>query len=88
MVWIDLWGMIMKKYVFYDTDIYGNEEYDIRGESYKILMHTCCRYSSVLYLQYMEPGLKAYDELKKFEICKPQSISEDQVYYPIYCKKC
>ena len=35
----------MKTYRFYDTDLYGNEEYDIKGENYTELLNTCIKYS-------------------------------------------
>ena len=77
----------MNKYFFYDTDIYENEEYDIRGQDYENLIRTCCRYSAVLYLKYLEPNLQLYDKLKKFEITKPQNIPDDPSRYSPYCKK-
>lgn len=77
----------MEKYVFYDTDYEGNEEYDIRGEAYEQLIRICCQYSTVLYLKYMQPDLQAVDLLKSFEIEKPQNISEDPVIHLPYCDK-
>ena len=77
----------MKKYVFYDTDIDGNEEYDIRGEAYRKLISTCCRYSAVLYLKHTRPDLKAIGQLKDFEIIKPQNIPEDPERIGPYCDK-
>ena len=77
----------MRKYVFYDTDIEGNEEYDIRGASYELLMRTCCRYSSVLYLKYLAPNMQVYDKLKEFEIEKPQNIPDDPGVYMPFCDK-
>lgn len=65
----------MKVYAFYDTDIYGNEEYDIRGDRYKELLRICCRNSSVLCLKYLYPDLVAADILKAFEIPKPKNIT-------------
>ena len=65
----------MKVYAFYDTDIYGNEEYDIRGDHYKELLRICCCNSSVLGLKYLYPDLAAADTLKVFEIPKPENIT-------------
>jgi len=77
----------MNKYVFYDTDIDGNEEYDICGEAYKILMRTCCQYSAVLYLKCRQPNLTIANRLKLYEIKKPQNIPEDSGQYFPYCEK-
>lgn len=65
----------MKIYAFYDTDIYGNEEYDIRGDSYEKLLRICCSNSSVLCLKFLFPDLIAADQLKAFEISKPKNIT-------------
>lgn len=35
----------MYKYMFYDTDFYGKEEYDIKGSDYVRLLSTCIKYS-------------------------------------------
>ena len=87
MVWIDLWWLMMEKYVFFDTDIDGNEEYDIRGEAYKTLIRTCCEHSAVLYLKYTQPNLPIADQLKKYEINKPSNIPNDTVIYGPYCER-
>ena len=79
--------VIMKKYVYYDTDIDGNEEYDIRGESYEILIRTCCRYSAVLYLKCMKPDLSVAVCLKPFEIQRPQNVPNDDWNHLPYCEK-
>ena len=71
----------MKKYVFYDTDIEGNEEYDIREEAYETLMRTCCQYSSTLSVGYWRSDLKVFQALQAFEIEKPQNILAEQAYY-------
>lgn len=35
-------------YYFFDTDSTGNEEYDIKGEEFSLLLNTCLKYSAVL----------------------------------------
>lgn len=64
----------MRKYVFYDTDFYGTEERDIRGEEYEKLIRICCKYSSVLCLKYLDVSVQAYSNLMDFEITKPENI--------------
>ena len=35
----------MEKYIFYNTDLTGHEEYDISGEQYHALLEACFKYS-------------------------------------------
>jgi len=77
----------MDRYVFYDTDIEGYEEYDIRGEAYEKLIRLCCQYGAVLYLKFTHPDLSAYNSLKNFEIPKPQNIPDDPAQIGPYCDK-
>ena len=65
----------MKKYVFYDADETGFEEYDIRGEAYELLMQTCFRYSSVISLEYMDTNMESCKKMQKFEIDKPTNMA-------------
>ena len=74
MVWTTFMRVIMRKYVFYDTDFYGTEERDIRGEEYERLIRICCKYSSVLCLKYLDVSVQAYSNLMEFEITKPENI--------------
>ena len=64
----------MKMYSFYATDLTGHAEYDIRGEAYRKLMETCCRYSSVLSLNFTRTDLAATKLLNDLEIKKPANI--------------
>ncbi len=77
-------------YRFYDTDIYGNEEYDIVGEEYENLLKTCCKYSSVLSLKFFNKNIPYYRELEQYKIkSKTHNIEifknivkqEEVVYY-------
>ena len=67
----------MDKYVFYDADLSGFEEYDIQGEAYETLIRTCCQHSSVLYLKYTWPESPMAKVLEPFEIERPPEILED-----------
>ncbi len=80
----------MEIYRFYDTDIYGNEEYDIFGKDYENLLKTCCECSSVLSLKFSNKNISYYDELEQYkiksethniEILKSIVKQEEIVYY-------
>lgn len=40
----------MKEYVFYDTDMRGEADYDICGSDYEKLIDVCCQYGCTLSL--------------------------------------
>ena len=64
----------MTKYIFYDTDESGNEDYDICGAHYKQLIHLCCQYCTVFSTVVTQPFSEIYGALKQFEIVKPSNI--------------
>lgn len=73
----------MMQYSFYDTDIYGYESYDIRGNEYKELISTCCRYSKTLSLLF-PVFITVTSELTKFEIERPTNLSLPGALYSPY----
>ncbi len=71
----------MKKYVFYDTDITGHEEYDIKNEDYRNLIRFCsdrCLYFSLLKTVPEDPVSLA---LAKYAISRPYVCPEPQKRY-------
>lgn len=54
----------MKKYIFYDTDSTGHEEYDISGEQYHFLLQCCFKYSASFSI-ILSPNCKT--DLSKWE---------------------
>ena len=58
----------MKYYRFYDTDIYGKNSYDIKGDEYKNLLEKCFKYSTALILKFKGKNISLYEELDKHKI--------------------
>lgn len=65
----------MKKYVFYDTDITGQEEYDIAGEDYRELIQICCKYCTIVSLRITHAETSFVNELEKYRIPKDKNIT-------------
>lgn len=89
----------MDYYRFYDTDLYGIEEYDIIGEEYRRLIETCCKYSTVLALSMVNFGEEIihFDELDKFKIRsvrhiikinRAEVLNKEIVYYRVCPELC
>ena len=85
-----------KIYRFYDTDYYGNEEYDITGEEYKQLIQTCCEHSEKMSFKYFSnKPTDLYQKLKKFKICSDifthkgynDIVSHEEVVYYRVCSE-
>ena len=55
---------IMSKYIFYDTDISGEKDYDIAGDDYVKLISICCKYSAYLSLRITDSGIFYAKELE------------------------
>lgn len=72
-------------YRFYDTDVNENEEYDVIGEEYDILINTCCKYSSVLALNFMSKDILYYNELEKYKIASKRLSKQWIVNYYKMC---
>lgn len=78
----------MKKYNFYDTDILGNDEYDIAGEKYTELLKMCFKYSELFSLRYSEGNFKVYFELAEYEVrTYADNVSDYKVVYYRACPK-
>ncbi len=60
-----------KFYMFYDTDSYGDDEYDICGEEFRELIDICFSYCDILSLVIFTPDTAFLDELKKYRVEKP-----------------
>lgn len=61
----------MKKYVFYDTDLTGQAEYDIAGENYQLLIRCCfqhCHSVSVMVESNQISEMHILNELDKYRI--------------------
>ena len=55
----------MSRYVFYDADVTGKEEYDICGQDYATLIKTCCKYCSTLSFRITHADTSFVAELEK-----------------------
>lgn len=64
----------MRKFVFYDTDINGKEDYDIAGDDYAKLISVCCKYSAYLSLRITDCGLPCVKELEKYRVEKDKKF--------------
>lgn len=71
----------MKKYVFYDTDISGNAEYDISGKEYQELINICCKYSTTISLRITGNSISAAKELSEYEIPVSQKVLDSYKHY-------
>lgn len=73
----------MKRYNFYDTDIFGNEDYDIAGKDYVNLLNFCFKNAKIFSLKYSSVHLTIYESLKAYEIgsCVEVIKNEKVVYY-------
>ena len=86
-------------YRFYDSDYYGNEEYDITGGEYKSLIQLCCDYSKQVSFRYFgDRPTELYEVLENFKeksityVSANQSkdtfVSEEIVYYRVCPEIC
>ena len=86
----------MKKYIFYDSDISGNADYDIKGKCYEKLIHFCsskCPYFTLMKVADFSP---IFEELEAYIIERPavcpipkaQYISSGFKSYNIYYRVC
>jgi hypothetical protein len=72
----------MKKvYEYYDTDIDGNEEYDIADEQYKNLISICGNYCTTLSLVITNHNSNLLNEISKYEIPKSEKITFQYTHY-------
>lgn len=81
----------MEYYRFYDTDLDGNEEYDISGEQYKELIRVCCKHSKYMSFIVYDKGVSGYNELCKYKVKSIECTPEDKYsrkYEIIYCRIC
>ena len=58
----------MTKYKFYDSDIWGNEEYDISGDEYVKLIDFCCDNSLFLSLKHFTTRTQIFKELESYKL--------------------
>ena len=78
----------MKIYKFYDTDITGWEEYDIKGEDYKELMRICCKYSKTMSFTILDSDVVSYiHELEVYATEKEENIHDVSIKYSFPGKK-
>ena len=72
----------MSKYIFRDTDISGEAEYDITGDNYVKLISVCCKYSSYLSLRITSNEISGAKELEKYVVPKKKNLvyMYDQFY--------
>ena len=62
----------MKEYVFYDTDMRGEADYDICGSDYEKLIDVCCQYGCTLSLMIANRHTKLVKHLEAFRMPQPQ----------------
>lgn len=71
---------MVKIYRFYDTDIYGNEEYDISENKYIDLLNCCIKYSSVFCFYRMNKNVFIPEWIDACRL-KPTEVVRDLYYY-------
>ncbi|MBE6949668.1 MAG: hypothetical protein E7456_07490 [Ruminococcaceae bacterium] len=71
----------MKKYVFYDTDLTGQAQYDISGNEYLELIKTCCKYSTTFSLKITNTSHSIFKELARYKIPVTQSVLNAYQHY-------
>lgn len=73
--------MNIKRYNFYDTDITGNDEYDICDQEYKELIKICCKYSSYMSLIITNRNSSLLNKIRKYQIEKNENINYEFDHY-------
>ena len=71
----------MKEYVFYDTDMRGEADYDICGSDYEKLIDVCCQYGCTLSLMIANRHTKLVKHLEAFRMPQPQNIRNEYMRY-------
>lgn len=81
----------MEYYRFYDTDLYGNEEYDISGEQYKELIKECCKHSKYMSFIIYDKSVKGYNQLCEYKLGSIDIAPDSKYarkYEILYCNIC
>ena len=71
----------MSRYVFYDADVTGKEEYDICGQDYATLIKTCCKYCSTLSFRITHADTSFVAELEKFAVHRNNELHNAYEHY-------
>lgn len=85
MVWQFKRRLILKTYYFYDTDILGNEEYNLEGEQYQTFLDICFAYCATMSFRvcnYLTDPVELPPELEKYRIPVTENVID--VYYQHY----
>lgn len=69
------------EYIFYDTDITGNEDYDISGENYKNLLKACFRYCTTVSFYIWNVDSIYPSDWEKFRLPTTQKHIETYTHY-------
>ena len=77
-------GYNKMNYYFYDTDLMGQDDYDIRGESYRELIDVCCRFSTSFSLALWDKNSPVALALKEYEIKERETLHP---YYRFWSKQ-
>ncbi len=84
----------MEYYRFYDVDLNGDEEDDIKGikgEEYKELIRVCCEHSKYVSFIIYDKSVSGYDELCKHKFKSVDFTPKDKYlrkYEILYCNIC
>ena len=71
----------MTEYRFYDTDDYGQAEYDITGDHYLTLIESCFKYCSVFCLRIHDDRTVLPSELEKYRVDFDENFSNAYKHY-------
>lgn len=71
------------KYKFYDTDKFGINEYDISGNEYVELIHTCCKYCKTMSLRAACDNVSHLRELSNYRTNDIAFIPDAYRHYDI-----
>ena len=84
----------MEKYIFLDTDIYGQKEYDIRDNEYEELIYLCCKYCKIFSMVITNPSNTVVDQLMPYQTSAPNKVLlsfpdyDDQKASIVYYRVC
>ena len=71
----------MTRYVFYDTDVTGKEEYDIGGQDYATLIKICCKYCSTLSFRVSHTDTSFVEKLERFAVNRNNELHNVYEHY-------
>lgn len=70
------WKNMKNKYIFYDSDVSGNDAYDIQDSAYKELLNTCLKYCTSVSFCFRKAGFPLYwnNQMENYRIPVTQNV--------------